>query len=297
MGRSVAQGRRRGRGTDIATTDPPAAGISRRAAVVTGLALVAAALAVYLVTYVDRYYDHFVWQAAAFLEGHAAIRYPVEAAAGLNGNAYFQDVLPIATSDGVPRGLLPFPPLPALVLVPFVAVWGLATNDQLLFTVLAAVDVGLAWWMLGRLPVGPAVRLGTTVFFAFGTVFWYTAQQSTTWFQAHVVAVGLTFLAIGLAIGADRDAAASGAGRPSRAHPTIRRSTRPGPPADAGRRRSIAASSRPGSCSGWPARRGRRSSSGRRSSRSSERARIGVAAPGRPAWAPPSRSWPCSRMT
>ena len=93
--------------------------------------------------------------------------------------------------------------------MPFVAVWGLATNDQLLFTVLAAVDVGLAWWMLGRLPVGPAVRLGTTVFFAFGTVFWYTAQQSTTWFQAHVVAVGLTFLAIGLAVGADRDAAAT----------------------------------------------------------------------------------------
>ena len=209
MGRSVAQGRRRGRGTDIASTDPPAAGISRRAAVVTGLALVAAALAVYLVTYVDRYYDHFVWQAAAFLEGNAAIRYPVEATAGLNGNAYFQDVLPIATSDGVPRGLLPFPPLPALLLVPFVAVWGLATDDQLLFTVLAAVDVGLGWWMLGRLPVGPAVRLGTTVFFAFGTVFWYTAQQSTTWFQAHVVAVGLTFLAIGLAVGADRDAAAT----------------------------------------------------------------------------------------
>ena len=176
---------------------------------VTGLALVAAALAVYLVTYVDRYYDHFVWQAAALLEGHAAIRYHVEDAAGLNGNAYFQDVLPIATSDGVPRGLLPFPPLPALLLMPFVAVWGLATDDQLLFTVLAAVDVGLAWWMLGRLPVGPAVRLGATVFFAFGTVFWYTAQQSTTWFQAHVVAVGLTFLAIGLALGADRAAAAT----------------------------------------------------------------------------------------
>ena len=209
MGRSVAQGRRRGRETHNESADPPPAGISRRFAVVTGLALVAAALAVYLLTYVDRYYDHFVWQAAAFLEGNAAIRYPVEAAAGLNGNAYFQDVLPIATGDGVPRGLLPFPPLPALFLVPFVAIWGLATNDQLLFTVLAAIDVGLAWWMLGRLPVGPAVRLGTTLFFAFGTVFWYTAQQSTTWFQAHVVAVGLTVLAIGLAIGADRDAVAT----------------------------------------------------------------------------------------
>jgi hypothetical protein len=170
---------------------------------VVGFLLVLAALAIYAVTYVDRYYDHFVWQAVAFLEGHAAIRYPVEAAGGQSGNAYFQDVLPVATGDGVARGLLPFPLLPALVLLPFVALWGLATNDQAIFTVLAALDVAICWWAIGRLPVGPAVRLGTTIFFAFGTVFWYSAQVSTTWYQAHIVAVGLTFLAIGTALGTD----------------------------------------------------------------------------------------------
>ena len=47
------------------------------------------------------------------------------------------------------------------------------------------------------------MRLATTLFFAFGTVFWYTAQLATTWYQAHIVAVGLTFLAIGLALGGD----------------------------------------------------------------------------------------------
>ena len=51
-------------------------------------------------------------------------------ATALLGNALFQDVLPIPTTDGVPRALLPFPPLPAVVLLPFVALWGLATNDQ-----------------------------------------------------------------------------------------------------------------------------------------------------------------------
>ncbi len=34
-------------------------------------------------------------------------------------------------------------------------------------------------------------------------MFWYTAQIATTWYQAHIVAVGLTFLAIGVAVGAD----------------------------------------------------------------------------------------------
>ena len=81
---------------------------------------------------------------------------------------------------------------PAVVLLPFVALWGLATNDQAIFIVLAGsrrrallVDARPA---AGRL----VVRLATTIFFAFGTVFWFTAQLGTTWYQAHVVAVGLT---------------------------------------------------------------------------------------------------------
>jgi hypothetical protein len=201
--RSVAQGRPANAGAVPDTDGWPDPRIARWPAVVVGILLVLGALAVYGLTYVDRYYDHFVWQAAAFLEGHAAIRFPVQAADGLAGNAYFQDVLPVVTDDGVARGMLPFPPLPAVVLLPFVALWGLATNDQAIFTVLAAIDVAICWWAIGRLPVGPAVRLGTTVFFAFGTVFWYTAQQATTWYQAHIVAVGLTFVAIGLAIGGD----------------------------------------------------------------------------------------------
>jgi hypothetical protein len=160
---------------------------------------------VYRVTYVDRYYDHFVWQAAAFLEGQAGIRYPVASGPDGLGNWFFQDVLPIASSDGVARGLIPFPPLPAVLLMPFVAVAGLRTDDQAIFTVLAAIDVAICWWMVGRLRVALVARLAATVFFAFGTVFWYAAQNTTTWYQAHIVAVGLTMLAVGLAVAWDED--------------------------------------------------------------------------------------------
>jgi hypothetical protein len=175
--------------------------------VVGAACLVAIALVVYTLSHPDRYYNHFTWQAMAFLEGQAAIRYPVEATSQSVGNAFFQDVLPVASSDGVPRALVPFPPLPAVVLLPFVALWGLATNGQLIFAILGAIDVGLAWWALGYLPVRTWVRAATSVFFGFGTVFWYTAQLGTTWYQAHVLAVALAFLAIGLALRADRAAA------------------------------------------------------------------------------------------
>jgi hypothetical protein len=171
------------------------------------LALVAAALLVYALAIPDRFYDHFEWQASALLEGQPAIRYPVEATPTDPGNAFFQDVLPVPSSDGVPRALIPFPPLPAVALMPFVALWGLATDGQQVFAILAAIDVGLAWWVLGRLPVRRWVRLTTTIFLGFGTVLWYAAHIGTTWFQAHVLAVGLTLVAIGIAIGADRDSA------------------------------------------------------------------------------------------
>jgi len=176
---------------------------ARRLAVVAGVLLAVVAFTVYIATQTDRFYDHFVWQAAAFLEGQAAIRYPVEMSDSGIGNAFFQDVLPVVSADGVARGLIPFPPLPALVLMPFVAAWGFSTDDQTIFTFLAAIDVAICWWMLGRVRIPPMIRLATTVFFAFGTVFWYTAQLATTWYQAHIVALGLALLAVGLALEAD----------------------------------------------------------------------------------------------
>ncbi|MGZ9159563.1 MAG: hypothetical protein ACXW4T_00240 [Candidatus Limnocylindrales bacterium] len=205
MDRSVAQGRPQTAVADLEEHDT-----ARRPAMAIGVSLAVVALGVYLVTRADRFYDHFVWQAAAFLEGQAAIRYPVADSADRLGNWFFQDVLPVAPIDGIARGLIPFPPLPAIVLLPFVAVLGLATDDQTLFTLLAAADVALCWWMLGGLRLRPTVRLWSTAFFAFGTAFWYSAQVATTWYQAHIVAVGLLLVAVGLTVRADPAAMAGG---------------------------------------------------------------------------------------
>ena len=207
MDRSVAQGRPGDPVGGIGETARSEPRTGRALAIAIGVLLGVAAFAIYGASRVDRVYDHFVWQAAAYLEGQVAIRYPVPPTLESMGNWFFQDVLPVASGDGVQRGLLPFPPLPALVLLPFVAAFGMQADDQLIFTALAALDVAICWWMLGRLRLDLAVRLTTTVFFAFGTVFWYAAQLATTWYQAHIVAVGLTMLAVGLAIRADPAAA------------------------------------------------------------------------------------------
>jgi hypothetical protein len=171
-------------------------------AVVIGAVLVGVALAAYWLPGSDRCYNHFVLQASAFLSGQAAIPFPAVGSCGFD----LQDVYPLRELTGDPSttgALLPFPPLPAIVLMPFVAVWGLMTDIRAVSVLLGAVDVALAWWALGRLPVSRTVRIATTVFFAFGTVFWYAAQLGTTWFFAHVVAVGFLLGALGVALGSD----------------------------------------------------------------------------------------------
>jgi hypothetical protein len=183
--------------------------LDRLPALVVGAGLVATALAAYWLPGTDRFYNHFVWQAAAFLHGQAAIQWPVDAGGFPRGNDWMQDVYPLRELTGDPSttgALLPFPPLPAIVLMPFVALWGLATDIRAVSVLLGAIDVGLAWWALGRLPVSRRVRVATTVFFAFGTVFWYAAQLGTTWFFAHVTALTFVLLAIGVALGADPEA-------------------------------------------------------------------------------------------
>jgi hypothetical protein len=172
-----------------------------------GLGFVLLAVAVYVLSNPERrdFYNHFVWQADAFLSGHVTIRYPVEG--GPHQNAYFQDVLPLDDQPG--RALIPFPPLPAIVLLPLVAVYGLGASAALAAALLGAVNVGLAWRLASHLTRDPAAAVLATLFFAFGTVHWYAAMLGSTWFLAHVVATTFLLAAIVAALDGERRAAAA----------------------------------------------------------------------------------------
>jgi hypothetical protein len=185
----------------------------RIAPFVWGILLLALCMAVYAASNLNRQnqYIHFVWQAQSWLDGETSIPTNVEGlgTASAPGNSWYQDIQPILDSNGqeTGRGTIPFPPLPALVLLPFVAFWHLATNEQLLAAIFAALDVGIAFWMLGYLPIRREIRGLTALFLGLGTVLWYAAAIGTTWFWAHIVAIGCLLLAIGLALSADGEAA------------------------------------------------------------------------------------------
>ena len=204
MDRSIAEGPRRAPTSEH--------GSHRWASLAAGLLIVLVAVVVYSASNRVHWntYDHFVWQADAFLHGRAWFAYPVQGVPGLPDNWYFQDVYPIADPSATSLGhvLLPFPPLPAIVLLPFVAIWGLAADQAAVAIGLAAAGVGATWWSLGGLRLRLPVRAAAVLVFAGGTAWWWAAAVGSTWYFAHLVAADLALLAVGVTLRNDARAVA-----------------------------------------------------------------------------------------
>lgn len=132
---------------------------------------------------------HFVLLASAMLHGRLWLD-PLRA-------AHLGDITPYAS-----RYYVSFPPMPALLLLPFVAVAGPRFDDTLFSVCLGALDVGLCYLLVRRLsrpgfagqglPIGRMAAAIVALTLGLGTVLFYSAVTATVWYLAHVVAV--TFL-------------------------------------------------------------------------------------------------------
>jgi hypothetical protein len=133
---------------------------------------------------------HFVWQADAFLHGRLDVQRPPN------------------LNDWVLQGgrwYVSFPPFPALLMVPFVAVWGLSLNDVAFTLFVAALNVPLFYRLLRR--VDDAAEWQHAAFaliFGFGTLAWSCSIRGEVWFTAEVLGVTLTLLYLHASLGAAR---------------------------------------------------------------------------------------------
>lgn len=88
-----------------------------------------------------------------------------------------------------------FPPFPAVLMLPLVAVWHLHFNDVLFTAIWAAINPVLLFLLLGRLrgrgyskrSVGDDLWL--TVMFGVGSVYYFSSVIGQVWFTGHVVGV------------------------------------------------------------------------------------------------------------
>lgn len=131
---------------------------------------------IYFLSHIDHpdWYKHFVYQAWGFLQGRLDL---------WNFPEYYVDI--IHWKDKV---YLPNPPLPSILLMPFVAIFGVATQQIRVCMLFGAVDVFLVWTLLGRMSIQGAFRVGLAILYGFGTVHYNASIIGTIWFYAHVVA-------------------------------------------------------------------------------------------------------------
>jgi len=97
------------------------------------------------------------------------------------------------------RWYVSFPPLPALLMLPLVALRGLAVSDIAFSVVMGALNVALFYAMLARRGLrarasrAPTWDLGFRIWLCLllglGTGLWYCAALGSVWYTAHVVAI------------------------------------------------------------------------------------------------------------
>lgn len=120
-------------------------------------------------------YNAHVLLADAWLSGHVSpptLPAHIEHAMGPNGT------------------IIAYGPGPALLLLPFVALFGLETNQSVFCTVLGAINVALVWSLLKRMGTAKSLQIALTVLFGLGSPHLFNAVQSgNTWPMMHIVTV------------------------------------------------------------------------------------------------------------
>jgi hypothetical protein len=146
---------------------------------------------------------HFVWQADAFLHGQLHLTTPPP---NLNDWVF---------ENG--RWYVSFPPFPAVLMVPFVALAGLSLNDVAFTLPFAAANVALLYRLLRRIQHmegGARSEWDHAVFalvFGFATLAWSCSIRGEVWFTAEVVGVTLTLVYLQAALRAQHPVLAGAA--------------------------------------------------------------------------------------
>jgi len=122
---------------------------------------------------------HYAYLAQAFLQGRLDID-PAQA-------PHLTEVIPY---NG--KSYVCYPPMPAVVLMPFVALFGPTLPMSAVSILIASYAVGLCYLVLRRAGFTAPVGAWVTVVFGFGTAFWYTSLKGSSWHFAHVT--GVVFL-------------------------------------------------------------------------------------------------------
>ncbi|MGH2585628.1 MAG: hypothetical protein ACRDJE_12005, partial [Dehalococcoidia bacterium] len=170
--------------TTVLIRRPPRPYPSPRESTTTAIALFLGTLLIYAVSHQGDGlpFNYFVRLADAFLHGRLYLT---------ENPSWLSELIPWEGNYYVV-----FPPMPAILLTPFVAVFGPDFPQPALSIVLGAANVGLAYLVLLRLFRNPSVALWTAVLYGIGTNQWYHAENGNAWYVAQITALFFLWLAL-----------------------------------------------------------------------------------------------------
>jgi hypothetical protein len=128
-------------------------------------------------------YINHVYQADAFLHGRLDL-----------ADGPHLTFLELSIKDG--KFYEAHPPMPAIIMLPGVFLFGLSLNQTLVSVVMGALSAPLVFLIVRRLNEKVAAQIWLTVLFLFGTIFWYTASNGGVWFYSHTVATFFLLAAV-----------------------------------------------------------------------------------------------------
>lgn len=140
-------------------------------------AIMITVLTIYWLTKLDppTPHNHFVRLASAMLQGNLCLSDP-------------PTHLELTGRDGDSVRCVAYPPMPAVVLLPFVILLGVDTSQTLISITFGLVSIVLLYVLFERRYGQRYAALGA-ITLALGTNFWYLATEGSSWYIAHVLAV------------------------------------------------------------------------------------------------------------
>lgn len=127
--------------------------------------------------------QHFIYLAESFLQGQIAI------------NQQFPCFYDVIIKDG--KIFLPFGSMPAILLMPLVAIFGRSINEVIISVLATAVNAFLVWRITSYLGIkGVLQKIWLIVLFIFGSLYFIYFHWEGPWPVGHAVAVMFTMLAI-----------------------------------------------------------------------------------------------------
>jgi hypothetical protein len=159
------------------------------------LFIFAVAFAVYFATGEGHatYYNYYVRLADAFLHGRLYL---------LENPSWLNELIPAANNT---QFYVVYPPLPAVLLMPLVAVFGISLNQTLISIFFGSLTVVLACVVAKDVAKKDNAQIKKNVgrthlwgglLFGFGSLFWWLTSTGSVWLIAQVISAFFTLLAI-----------------------------------------------------------------------------------------------------